>query len=81
VHAADFLTDGYRVISCSNDQTSILWDIAEGQKILTLKEHKVTSVLQSSIALGSIVQQYLQYYPSDRYIVPVCYDCFISFLV
>lgn len=41
IHAAEFLTDGYRIITCSDDQNSILWDLASGHSLHTYNEHKV----------------------------------------
>ena len=42
VHAAGFLTDGYRILTCSDDQTSVLWDLASGQILTSFHEHQVS---------------------------------------
>lgn len=47
VHAAEFLTDGYRILTCSDDQSALLWDLASGKRLSSFNEHKVGNTLAS----------------------------------
>ena len=48
VRAAEFLADGYRIVTNSDDQTTLLWDLASGEKISSFHEHQVSCPYLSS---------------------------------